>query len=414
MFGSSRKRFAGYKKNAEGKDALIDTFADAQAFALEADGVSLDGSFQYIGFHKEKEIIENTDAAVLHGCVTLRSRIKPIEVAIHTVLDGTPVMTRWMEVKNLSDQSVNISAISPMCGGVEVIDRWKSYMKGAPDPSKIYSLGYMDQSLWGHEGLFKWQDLPNAMYEFSSKYRYDRFRHPFFVLKNKLLGTVMIAQLGWSRSYRFEFYANADSDTAKLSFQAAVEAAEREFSDCDAVLTQLETGLRSVLKCKELAQKYHKPFILNPASYQEIPEGLFEGIDFLTPNETEAEQFTNQKVDSPESGFLAAEILLNRDVKNVVITLGKAGAIDANSEERGYIPAICVDTIDTTGAGDAFNGGLAAAIAAGMSIEKALRFAKCAGALSVTAHGTAPAMPRLDRLKEFMKKHYGIEVTELD
>lgn len=217
-------RFAGYKKDAEGKDVLIDTFADAQAFALEADGVSLDGSFQYIGFHKEKEIIENTDAAVLHGRVTLRSRVKPIEVVIHTVLDGTPVMTRWMEVKNLSDQSVNISAISPMCGGVEVIDRWKSYMKGAPDPSKIYSLGYMDQSLWGHEGFFKWHDLPNAMYGFSSKYRYDRFRHPFFVLKNKLLGTVMIAQLGWSGGYRFEFYSNTDSDTAKLSFQAALEA----------------------------------------------------------------------------------------------------------------------------------------------------------------------------------------------
>lgn len=195
---------------------------------------------------------------------------------------------------------------------------------------------------------------------------------------------------------------------------AAVAAAEHEFADCDAVLTQLETGLGSVLKCKELAQKYQKPFILNPAPYQEIPDGLFEGVDFLTPNETEAEQFTNQKVDSPESGFLAAEILLNMGVKNVVITLGKAGAVYANRKERGYIPAICVDAVDTTGAGDAFNGGLAAAIAAGMPIEKALQFANCAGALSVTARGTAPAMPRLDRLKEFMKKHYGAEVTELD
>ena len=88
--------------------------------------------------------------------------------------------------------------------------------------------------------------------------------------------------------------------------RARVLAAEADFADCDAVLTQFETTVEAVLASKELAAKYGKPFILNPAPYVPVPEGLFDGVDLVTPNETEAEQFTGVKVDTVEDCRKAA------------------------------------------------------------------------------------------------------------
>ncbi len=192
-----------------------------------------------------------------------------------------------------------------------------------------------------------------------------------------------------------------------------VYRAEKEFETADVVLTQLETSIESVIACKELANKYNKPFVLNTAPFQDIPCELLEGADYITPNETEAEFFSGVVVDSVDSARKAAEKLLGLGVKNVVITLGKAGAFFKNKDEEIYVKGIVVDAIDTTGAGDAFNGGFAAALAAGMKPEKALKFANCVGALSVTKLGTSPAMPYIDDIKKFMKEHYGEEVTEL-
>lgn len=217
-------RFAGYSQSVSGEKKLIDIFDSSSAFEIEADGVSLDGSWEYVSFEKSEKNIENTQKSVLCAKLVLKSSAKPIEVSVHTVLDGTPIINRFLEVKNLSDTDINISAISPMCGGIETIDRWKDFMHGAPDGSKIYSLGYMDKSIWGHEGFFKWHNLPEAEYGFSSKYICDRFRHPFFVLKNNLLGSIMIANLAWSGGYKFEFNLNAEGDMSKLSFKALLYA----------------------------------------------------------------------------------------------------------------------------------------------------------------------------------------------
>ncbi len=195
--------------------------------------------------------------------------------------------------------------------------------------------------------------------------------------------------------------------------RADVLAAEKEFEDADVVLTQLETSIESVFACKELAHKYNKPFILNPAPFQEIPEELLDGVDYLTPNETEAEFFTGVKVATVEDASKAADVFLAKGVKNVVITLGKAGAYYKNAEEECHIQGITVKAVDTTGAGDAFNGGFAAAKALGMATDKALCYANCVGALSVTKKGTAPAMPHIQEIKEFMKKYYNQEVTEV-
>ncbi len=185
-----------------------------------------------------------------------------------------------------------------------------------------------------------------------------------------------------------------------------VIAAEKLFAQADVVLTQLETSIESVVECKKMAQKYQVPFVLNPAPFQEIPADLFKGADYVTPNETDAEFFTGVPVTDEESAKKAAEVLHKKGVKNVIITLGVKGAFYSGSEGSFPVPGIKVDAIDTTGAGDAFNGGFAAAISETSDVKKALQFANCTGALSVTKRGTAPAMPKREEILELMKQNY--------
>ena len=187
-----------------------------------------------------------------------------------------------------------------------------------------------------------------------------------------------------------------------------VMAAEADFADCDAVLTQFETTVEAVFATKELAQKYQKPFILNPAPYINVPTSIFEGVDFITPNETETEQFTGIAVNTIEDCRAAAQKFIDMGVKNVIITLGVRGAFYSNGKDEVFVPSIKVKAVETTGAGDAFNGGLATAIAEGMPIQKALQFATCTAAISVTRFGSSPSMPYRSEILEMMKKEFGV------
>jgi len=190
--------------------------------------------------------------------------------------------------------------------------------------------------------------------------------------------------------------------------RAEVLAAEKDFADCDAVLTQFETTIEAVWAAKEMAQKYQKPFILNPAPYLPVEKELFDGIDYVTPNETEAEQFTGVKVDSVEDCRSAAKVFFEMGVKNVIITLGCKGAFFTDGIQEILVPSIKVEAVETTGAGDAFNGGLATAIAEGMPIETALQFATCTAAISVTRLGSSPSMPKREEILALMKKEFGV------
>jgi len=200
-------------------------FTEPQAFDLEADGVSLSWEWDYAGFEAADETLEN-GTAVTHGTVTLKSPIKPLTVKVHTILDGTAVFTRYLEVINEGDAPINLNLVNPMCGGVEIISDWPGYMMGAPQPEKIYSLGYMDHAQWGHEGYFKWHDLPNATYSIASRYQgSNRYRHPMFMLRNNLLGQMMICQLGWAGGYRFDFTLNTDVfSQAALSYRIVMDS----------------------------------------------------------------------------------------------------------------------------------------------------------------------------------------------
>ena len=187
-----------------------------------------------------------------------------------------------------------------------------------------------------------------------------------------------------------------------------VYAAEKDFADCDAVLTQFETTAEAVMATKELAKKYSKPFILNPAPYIDVPQELFDGVDYVTPNETEAEQLTGVKVEDIDGCRRAAEKLLEMGVKNVIITLGVRGAFYTDGKREITVPAIKVKAVETTGAGDAFNGGLATAIAEGLPVETALKFATCTSAISVTRLGSSPSMPYRYEILALLEKEFGI------
>ena len=190
----------------------------------------------------------------------------------------------------------------------------------------------------------------------------------------------------------------------------SVYAAEEDFKDADAVLTQFETTAEAVFAAKELAHKYGKPFILNPAPYVPVPAEIFDGVDYVTPNETEAEQFTGIKVDTVEDCRLAAKKFFEMGVRNVVITLGVRGAFFTDGEREILVPSIKVKAVETTGAGDAFNGGLATAIAEGLPMETALQFATCTAAISVTRYGSSPSMPYRHEIAELMEKEFGVKL----
>lgn len=187
-----------------------------------------------------------------------------------------------------------------------------------------------------------------------------------------------------------------------------VYAAETDFADCDAVLTQLETTTEAVIAAKELAQKYNKPFILNTAPFVPLPAAVFNGIDYVTPNESEAEQFTGIKVESIEDCRAAAKAFFEMGVKNVIITLGVRGAFYTDGKREVVVPSIKMKAVETTGAGDAFNGGLVTAIAEGRDIETALKFATCTAAISVTRLGAAQSMPKRCEILALMEKEFGV------
>jgi ribokinase len=144
----------------------------------------------------------------------------------------------------------------------------------------------------------------------------------------------------------------------------------------------------------KLAHSLQVPTILNPAPACKLPESIFQYCDYLTPNETEAEILAGIAVKSHADAERAADVLLGLGVRNVVITLGAQGAFVKNAATKTHIQAFNAGpVVETTGAGDAFNGGFAVALAEGKGIVEAARFGCAVAGLSVTRAGTAPSMP---------------------
>ncbi len=173
---------------------------------------------------------------------------------------------------------------------------------------------------------------------------------------------------------------------------------------CDVLLLQLEIPLEAVVAAIDIAHQNERFVILNPAPAQALPPGLYSKINIITPNETEAEILTGIKVTDIASAKQAAERLLSYGVKRVIITLGAQGVVYSDHGGFHHEPCFKVDAVDTTAAGDVFNGALAAALAQQKSFHAALNFAQAASALSVTKIGAQNSVPYGEETEDFLSK----------
>ena len=160
-------------------------------------------------------------------------------------------------------------------------------------------------------------------------------------------------------------------------------------------LTQLEVPKDGTLYCLKTAKENGCITILNPAPASEISKEFYNNIDFFTPNETEAEFYTGIKITNEQEAKQAADKLINLGIKKVIITLGEKGLFYTDGKEKIYLKASAVKAVDTTGAGDAFNGGLAYGLSKEKPIKECLELANKVAGASTTKLGAGDAMPFL-------------------
>ena len=191
-------------------------YAEPFAFNLEIDGQSVSYDLDFVSFEKEE-----AEGKILCR-LTLKSNIKPLEITVCTLLDGTQMLSRWLELKSLSDKPMCISRLDLISGGFEDMDT--DHLKRTSDKAKLYSIGYFDDDSWGREGQFRWKDLQTEATAIDGRFARDRFRHPLIFLKNNVMGHIWFCQLAYSGGYRFTIDYNAKpyKDESYLSFKAEI------------------------------------------------------------------------------------------------------------------------------------------------------------------------------------------------
>lgn len=174
--------------------------------------------------------------------------------------------------------------------------------------------------------------------------------------------------------------------------------------EADALLMQLETPLITIELMAKIAHLAGKRVILNPAPAHPLPDSLLAHVTMITPNETETEVLTGIAVNTEEDARKAAAVFHKKGVEQVVITLGSKGAFISDSSGMRILEGFVVRPIDTTAAGDVFNGALVTALLEGKEMDDAVRFAHGAAAIAVTRLGAQPSIPTRKEVDQFLKK----------
>ena len=184
---------------------------------------------------------------------------------------------------------------------------------------------------------------------------------------------------------------------------ADIDARKALISSASVFVTQLEQPITAAMRALEIAQAAGVTTILNPAPAAPLDDAVFALCQYATPNETETEELTGIPVSTIDDARKAADALLAKGVSNAVITLGEQGALLHNAGMSQHVPAFNAGpVVETTGAGDAFNGGLAVGLAGGMTPLEAVRLGCATAAISVTRPGTAPSMPTMDEVQSLL------------
>ena len=221
--------------------------------------------------------------------------------------------------------------------------------------------------------------------------------NPIITVNNEMTGIAMI-QVSDSGENSIVISAGAN---AYLD-ESQVEDSKQEIIDSDYLLMQLETPLPGIIQAAELAKENGTKVILNPAPAQTLPDELLKNLDIITPNETEAEILTGIRVTDEQSAVKSATVFHAKGIETVLITLGSKGVYVSQQGKGEIVPGFRVQAVDTTAAGDTFNGAFVTALLEDKPLAQAIRFAHAAAALSVTKKGAQPSIPTRKETLEFL------------
>lgn len=175
----------------------------------------------------------------------------------------------------------------------------------------------------------------------------------------------------------------------------------KAIENSDIVVLQLETPLNTIKYALNKAKELNKYTILNPAPAVKLDDEIIKNVDLLTPNETELEIISGVSIETEEDIQKAAQIMIEKGVKELIVTLGSKGSLYINKEKSMFKKAYKVEAVDTTAAGDSYTGALAVALSQDKSIEDAMDFASKVGALSVLKEGAQSSLPTLEDVENF-------------
>ncbi|AWW34088.1 ribokinase [Mannheimia varigena] len=186
--------------------------------------------------------------------------------------------------------------------------------------------------------------------------------------------------------------------------ESVVAETQSAISEADCLLMQLETPLPAIIQAAQIAKQHGTKVVLNPAPARALPDELLGLLDMITPNETEAEILTGVKVVDEATASQAAEVFHQKGIETVLITLGSKGVFVSENGSGNIVAGFRVQAVDTTAAGDTFNGALVTAMLEDKPFGEAIRFAHAAAAISVTRKGAQPSIPSRQETLDFLSK----------